>query len=103
MLQAFWISLGYVAIGLTIDGLRRATGSGLWEHASGVVDSLALMLLRRAGLVDRLIGAIARNAISPFGARLLLSATTIVAIFAQAVVVAALFYGFVWLVRRGKT
>jgi hypothetical protein len=100
LIQAFWISLGYVAIGLGVEALRRITGREFWSQGTELVDSLALMLLRRAGLIDGLIAAAAHNTINAFGIRLLLSTTTVAAIFLQAFLLAAVFYAVVRFARR---
>lgn len=98
--QAFWLSMAYLGIGTFIEGMRRTTGAEFWNQATQFVDSVALMLLRRAGFIDPLFGAAARNQIGPFGMRLLLSTITIGAIFIQAVALAGVFAILLLISRR---
>ena len=92
LLQAFWISLGYAVIGILVEGLRRLTGKDFWNQATQFVDSVALMLLKKVGLIEPLIDLAAHHRLGGFAMRLIISGVTVLAIFAQGVLLACVLY-----------
>lgn len=98
--QAFWLAVGYVGLGVLVDAMRRLMEWEFWNQASRFIDALALSLLRRAGLVEWVIDVVAQGRGGAFATRVLLSAVTVAAIFAQAALLAAVFATIARLARR---
>lgn len=103
--NAFLLSSLYLLAGVIVDALRRWHPSEWADGASLVVDSLPGRALVLLGAMPRLRAAYLEERLSPLMLRLIFSGTTVVIIFALALVVGAWMWGvrkFVeWRAGRG--
>ncbi len=94
--NASLLSVVYLALGVLVEALRRVYPAPWVQRATLVLDSLPARTLELLGLMEPLRNAYVYGRVNEFGLRLIFSGTTILIIFAMAVVVGA----GMWLIRR---